>query len=551
MDYSKLANLLYPNIDKSIDFYLNKYGKRNLDKNAQVTRLAPSPTGYLHIGHLYSALLSRREAEQTNGVFYIRLEDTDGKRYIKGAGDIAYNMLLAFGINPDEGYRGDSLAEMGYFGPYVQSQRLEIYHTFAKHLVSIGKAFPCFCGENENKEEVFERRQNQLENSDTIEEKDPCRNLTLAEIEAKLKNGEKFAIRLKSEGDPEKTYEFTDRIKGKRTLRENNKDIVLVKSNGIPPYSLAHVVDDTLMGTTMVVRGEEWWSSLPAHLETFKAFGFVPPHYAHTPVICKIDEEGNKRKLSKRKDPEADVRFFIQKGYPVESVIDYLMNLLNSDYELWRAKNPTASYKDFKFSVEKIGSNNPMFDFDKLDNISKNVIAYFTAPDVYNRSLAWAKANDPKFATILEKHKEIAMQVFSIEREVPRPRKDIAKFSEIKSLYGYMFPELYKTAKLSDFDAKNDEKTIKSLIFAYLNNYNHNLDKQEWFSQVKEIAQTCGFADNKEYKANPDAFVGNISDACAIIRVALTGKNQTPDLYTLMQIMGEAEVKARLKAYLN
>lgn len=549
MDNIKLANLLYPNIDKDIDYYLDFYKKRDLKDNAQVTRLAPSPTGYLHIGHLYSALISKRMAEQTDGIFYLRLEDTDNKRYIKGAGDIAYNMLCKFNVAPDEGYRGDSILEIGDYGPYVQSKRLEIYHTFAKHLVAKGLAFPCFCGENESLDDILERRENQLENTETIEEKDICRNLTYEQIEEKIKRGEKFAIRLKSQGNPNHEFEFKDEIKGTRLLHENAKDIVLVKSNGIPPYSLAHVVDDTLMGTTLIVRGEEWWSSLSAHLEIFKAFGFKPPKYAHTPVICKIDEQGNKRKLSKRKDPEADVRYFLECGYPIESLIDYILNLLNSNYELWRAKNPKASYKDFEFKLDKVGSNNPMLDIDKLDNISKNVIAYFSADEVYNYALKWAKDNDQEFQQVLINNKEKALKLFSIERGTDRPRKDIAKFSEIKSLYGYMFNETYKSAKLSDFDPKINEKTIKSLIFAYLNKYNHNCSKEEWFEQIKQIAKNFGFADNKEYKQNPTAFVGNISDACAIIRVALTGKNQTPDLYTIMQILGENEVKARLKQF--
>lgn len=549
MDNIKLANLLYPKIDKDIDYYLEFYKKRDLKDNAQVTRLAPSPTGYLHIGHLYSALISKRMAEQTDGIFYLRLEDTDNKRYIKGAGDIAYNMLCKFNVAPDEGYRGDSILEIGDYGPYVQSKRLEIYHTFAKHLVAKGLAFPCFCGENESLDDILERRENQLENTETIEEKDICRNLTYEQIEEKIKRGEKFAIRLKSQGNPNHEFEFKDEIKGTRLLHENAKDIVLVKSNGIPPYSLAHVVDDTLMGTTLIVRGEEWWSSLSAHLEIFKAFGFKPPKYAHTPVICKIDEQGNKRKLSKRKDPEADVRYFLECGYPIESLIDYILNLLNSNYELWRAKNPKASYKDFEFKLDKVGSNNPMLDIDKLDNISKNVIAYFSADEVYNYALKWAKDNDQEFQQVLINNKEKALKLFSIERGTDRPRKDIAKFSEIKNIYGYMFNETYKSAKLSDFDPKINEKTIKSLIFAYLNKYNHNCSKEEWFEQIKQIAKNFGFADNKEYKQNPTAFVGNISDACAIIRVALTGKNQTPDLYTIMQILGENEVKARLKQF--
>ena len=344
MDYKKLADLLYPNTTNTIDYYIKKYPKRKLDDEQEVVRLAPSPTGYLHTGHLYSALLSKSLASGTDGIFYLRLEDTDQKREIENAGTIAYNVLCRYGLIPDEGYRGDDLEQIGDYGDYIQSHRLEIYDTFAKHLVSIGRAFPCFCDKSEGKEDVLARRNEQLENSEAIEEKDPCRSLTIEEVEANIKAGKPWALRLLSQGDPEKTFRFKDSIKGDREIRENCKDIVLVKSNGIPPYSFAHIVDDTLMGTTTVVRGEEWYPSLSAHIEGFKAFGFEPPKYAHTPVICKIDETtGNKRKLSKRKDPEADARYFLQVGFPTESILEYLMNLLNSDFENWRAQRQSLS----------------------------------------------------------------------------------------------------------------------------------------------------------------------------------------------------------------
>ena len=547
MDYKKLADLLYPNIDKTIDYYIKKYPKRNLPEGAEVTRIAPSPTGFLHVGTAYGALIDKLTAQKTNGVFYMRLEDTDQKREIKDAGQIAYDMLCYYDITPDEGYRGDNETQTGNYGSYVQSERLEIYHTFAKHLVSIGRAFPCFCEKSESKQDILDRRTEQLENSDDIESHDPCRNLSFEEIEQNIKNGKPFALRLLSLGDSEKTFDIVDLIKGKRTIRQNTKDIVLVKSNGIPPYGFAHLVDDTLMHTTIVVRGEEWFASLSAHLELFEAFGFIAPKYAHTPVICKLDENGNKRKLSKRKDPEADARYFVEQGYPKIAINEYLINLLNSDFELWRNQNPTLSYNDFDFNISKIGSNNPMFDFDKLNDVSKNHISRLKASEVYDNLSAWAKVYDKEFYEYITKNKNYVTEVLNIDRETPKPRKDIAKYSEVKTYFDYMFNDNF-AYELNEVDLNK----AKEVVSAYKNVYNQNDDKQQWFDCIKEMANNLGYAtDNKLYKQNPDAYKGNTADVCTYIRIALTGRKNSPDIYSIAKVLGKDNVLTKFDKFLS
>ena len=542
MDYNKLSELLYPNVKHDMQYYLSKYPNRNLPDGAEVTRLGPSPTGYLHIGHLYSAMISRITATKTNGVFYLRLEDTDQKRFIPGAADIAYNMLCYYGVTPDEGYRGENLPQIGEYGDYVQSHRTEIYQTFAKELVKKGRAFPCFCEKSESKDDILERREKELENSDTITEHDEhCRNLTYEQIEANIKAGKPWALKLLSTGNPEKQHEFVDLIKGKRIIRENARDVVLVKSNGIPPYALAHVVDDTLMHTTIVVRGEEWYPSVSSHIEIFNALGLKPPKYAHTPVISKLDGE-NKRKLSKRKDPEADVRYYIETGYPIQSVKEYVLNLLNSDFEQWRNKNPLADISEFDFSIKKIGSNNPMFDFDKLNNISKNVICRWPAERVFAEINTWAEKYDPKYANLLQNNRETMLKMLNIDRGGDRPRKDIYAWSMVKDLYSYLF---------EDFDAPQIADNIKKpeakeFLVEYIEKYDEKLDKQAWFEQIKQIALAHNFADNKEYKLNPSAYAGSIADACNLVRVAVTGKTTTPDLCSIMQLLGKQKVANRI-----
>ncbi len=540
--FNKLAEMLYPNV-LDASFYLQKYAPRNV--KGEVTRIAPSPTGFLHIGQLYQALVHRMLANKTGGIFYCRLEDTDTKREVENAGEIAYDMLVRFGLKPDEGYRGGH-KEIGDYGPYVQSERTQIYNAFAKELVKRGHAFPCFCAAAENKEEILKRREEELNESADIEVKDPCRNLTLKEIENNLAAGKKFALRLKSEGDINKTHVFEDKIKGKKDLRENAKDDVLIKSNGIPVYAFAHVVDDTLMGTTTVIRGQEWYQSLPVHLELSRAFDFKPFKYAHTPNICVLDETtGNKRKISKRKDTFADVRFFLKKGYPVNAVIEYLLNLLNSDFEIWRKNNPDLPYTDFPFDIKKIGVTNPLFDFVKLNDISKTIISKMTAEEVYNNALSWAQEWDEDSYKIIKENKAALISVLSIDRGGERPRKDITYYSEICELYNYVLPSFKADYQIELGEV--DKASLTEFLSAYADEYTEAIDNTAWFENLKDIAARFNFVDNKTYKQNPTAYAGNVSDASKFVRLAITGKTNSPELYSIMKILGAAECKSRIK----
>ncbi len=552
MDYQKLANLLYKNTHTTPEYYYQMFPARNLPAGAEVTRLGPSPTGYLHTGHLFGAMIDKFVADKSNGVFYLRLEDTDQVRQIKEAGNIAYQMLCKFNTAPSEGYMGDGKAQVGEYGSYIQSERLEIYNAFAKRLVELGRAFPCFCAQNTGKSSVFERREKQIKETGNILDHDPCRNLDYATIEMNIKMGKPWALKLLSYGDPDKTFEFSDLIKGKRELHENCKDLVLMKSNGIPPYAFAHVVDDTLMHTTIVVRGEDWWPSLSAHLEIFKALGIKPPKYAHTPNISKIDEKtGNKRKLSKRYDPEADVRFFVYEGYPTVAINEYLLNLLNSDFENWRKANPDLSYTNFPFSLKKISSSNPMFDMVKINDISKNIISKIPAKELLQKIVDWANNFDEEFAKVLLLHQDMAEKLLAIDRENARPRKDIGHFSEVKTLFSYMFNEYFDRASALSFDPKLKKDDICNFLSKYQQTFNINDSKDEWFEKLKTCASDCGFVDMKTFKANPEAHKGNIADASNIVRIALTGRSNTPDLYEIMKLLGTDEINTRISYVLK
>lgn len=537
----ELADLLYP---QTVDtaFYFNKYKSRDVE--GEVTRIAPSPTGYLHIGQLYQGVVHRMLADKTGGIFYCRLEDTDGKREVQNAGQIAYDMLCRFGLKPDEGYRGDNLTELGEYGPYVQSKRVEIYRSFAHELVKRGKAFPCFCEMAGGKEEILKRREEELEQADDLEVKDPCRDLTLDEIKEKLSQGKRFALRLKSSGDKDKTYKFVDAIKGEKEVRENTKDDVLIKSNGIPVYAFAHVVDDMLMGTTTVTRGQEWYQSLPVHIELSKAFGYEPFKYAHTPNICVLDDNGNKRKISKRKDAFADVRHFLKMGYPTVAVVEYLLNLLNSDFEIWRKNNPDLPYTEFPFAVNKIGVTNPMFDFMKLNDISKTIISKYTAEKVFEELLAWAKEWKAEEVELIEENKDTLIKVFSIDRGTPRPRKDITFMSEVLELYNYVLPN-FKPEFNFEFGAVNKEKLI-AFLTDYAQGYEESVDNSSWFENVKTASLKHDFVDNKTYKANPTEYAGSVSDTSKFVRIAITGRENSPELYSIMKILGENECKKRI-----
>ncbi len=541
MTYQDLANVLYPNVKISVEDIFKKYPPRKLEGGAEVTRFAPSPTGYMHIGGFFQVLIDRALAKNSNGVFYLRNEDTDKKREVEGAMEIIFDILERFQQKPDE-YQILGRETVGEYGPYIQSKRLEIYHAFAKYLVAQGKAFPCFCKKTEGLEDILKDREERYSESSSNAFFDPCRDMPIEEAIKRVQNGEKFAIRLKTPNDGSKRIKFFDIIKGDVELPENARDVILIKDDGIPPYAFAHAIDDTLMGTTIVVRGEEWFSSTPSHLDIFNALGFKPVKYCHTPVICKIDKNGNKRKLSKRKDPESNMQYFAEQGYPIYAVVEYLLNLINSGFEPWRAKNPEAHYSEFKFGITDITAGSPLFDFVKLDDVGKNIVAKMSAEEVYANWLSWAEEFNLTLADTLKDKKELALKVCGIGRGGAKPRKDIYKWSMIEGLYSYMFnkPELV--------DEIENKENYKEFLNEYSKNFVLPEDKDTWFVGVKEVAERLGYAvDNKLYKANPEGYKGNTAKVCEYIRLALTGRKDSPDLYELMTILGEQEVLNRLK----
>ena len=542
MDNIKLADLLFPNLKLTVEEIERRYPKRNLKPGQIVSRYAPSPTGYMHLGNFFQMFIAYSLCRVSNGIDFLRIEDTDNKREKKDATAVIYNILERFGIKFDE-YQTLDGVDVGNYGPYVQSQRTDIYKAYAKKLVAEGKAFPCFCKKTTGKEDVVALRAEKFKVDDE-KEYDPCRNLSYEQIEANIAAVKPFAIRLKTQNDGSQRVKFTDLIKGEIEEKANAKDFVLLKDDGIAPYAFAHAVDDTLMGTTLVVRGEEYISSTPAHLELFDALGFPHIAYCHNPLICKIGENGNRRKLSKRFDPEADMRFYFEQGYPIESVLEYLLNIINSGFEAWRVNNPTAPWQDFKFSVNDITAVAPIFDLVKLNDVSKNVISRMTASEVYEHTLNWAKEFNQPFAAYLENNKNYCIKVFNIDRETPKPRKDIYNWSMLESYFSYMFAAP-KTSELDPADAANYAEFIR----AYATKFKLAPTKDEWFAGVKQTAQALGYAiDNKEFKANPMAFKGNTAKACEFIRLALTGHKNSPDLYEIMTILGDKEVQSRLNA---
>ena len=546
MNYQKLAELLYPNAESAEKFEA-MYPPRNLPENAEVTRFAPSPTGALHIGHFFQTLCDSFISQKSGGVFYFRIEDTDKKREVKGSVESTIKTLADFGINYDEGITLDG--EKGDYGPYRQSQRTKIYEAFAKKLVASGRAYPCFCEKAENFEEIEEKRADLLEDTSSLNQVDPCRDLSLEEVEKNIQAGKAFALRLRSLGNPEKSFVFVDTVKGKREIRENDKDIVLIKSNGLPVYAFAHAVDDHLMGTTLVVRGEEWWPSLASHLEVFDALGFKRIKYAHNPVICKLDN-GAKRKLSKRKDPEADMRFFLEVGYPTTAIKEYLLNLANSNFEPWRKANPLAPIEEFPFSAQKITPSNPMFDFAKLNDTSKTFISKLSAKTVFEMASQWAKVYDHEFYKTLTTDPLYTTKVLNIDRDTPKPRKDIAKMEDVKTVWGYMFDKIFDTLSYN-LESTNLEN-LKEVCKNYLDVVNFNHTKDEWFNAIKEMSARLGYAiDNKAYKANPEQFKGNVALVCEYIRIALTTQKDSPDLYSIICVLGKEKVKARLNKILK
>ena len=544
-DYKKLADLIFPDIKKSVADYEKEYPERNLKEGAKVTRYAPSPTGFMHIGNFYSSVINYVLAKQSGGVFFLRNEDTDSSRELSGAVEYIRHVLEHYHINPDEYEYRDINKEAGNYGPYIQSERKDIYHAFIKELVSQGKAYPCFL----TQEEMDEIRATQTAGKKRIGiygKYAKYRDLSPVDAMERIKSGEKYTVRLKSSGNFFNKFKFNDLVFGEMEFPENDIDIPIMKSsNLLPTYHFAHLVDDHLMRTTHVVRGQEWMSSVPVHYELFKTFGFKMPKYIHTPLILKQDED-KIRKISKRLDPEARMTYYEEKGYPVYSLIEAIMTIANSNYEQWREGHPDADFTEFEFSPKKMSSAGALFDLDKLDNISKNYLSKLKASEVFDGLDEWSKIYDTDFNALINKHKDYTVSVLNIEREQKKPRKDFACFSEVKDNIWYMYNELFDSA-IFDFSFLKHEEDAKKIISTYLNGYfDINDDKETWFNKIKELTEKMGYCSNmKEYKENPDNYRGSTADISNVIRVALTTKLTTPDLYEIINILGDAEVRSR------
>lgn len=545
-DFKELAQLLFSNITKAPQDMEDMYPPRALKEGARVTRFAPSPTGFLHFGNLFTCMVSYKTAKTTDGVFYVRVEDTDQKRKVEGAIDVMLKGLSVYGINADEGVVGDE-KEIGDYGPYYQSARVEIYQTYAKALVEQGLAYPCFCSADE------------LDEIRTAQENESikgywgkwakCRDLSFEQIKANIDSGMSWTLRLKSPGDLEKKCYFDDMIKGKIEMPENVQDVVLLKSDGIPTYHFAHAVDDHLMRTTHVVRGDEWISSVPIHLQLFKVLGFKPPKYAHVSPIMK-EENGGKRKLSKRKDPEAAVTYYAEEGYPQESVNEYMMTLANSNFEDWRRMNKTEPIEKFPFNLKKMSVSGALFDIVKLTDVSKNVISVMPAEKVFELAYAWAKEYQPQLAELFAQDEAKATAILNIDREGKKPRKDIAKWSDVLDYVSYMYDETF--VPNYELNGNATPSLAVKVIEEYLKVVNLDDDKDAWFGRMKEVCPLVGCTPNvKEYKAEPEKFEGHVGDVSTIIRVALTGRTNTPDLFAITALLGEDTVKARLNSALN
>ena len=546
MDNTKLAQLLFPEVTHTPDYYEEKFPYRKLPNKAEVTRMAPSPTGFIHLGNLYSALADERIAHRNGGVFYLRIEDTDEKRKVDGAVETIINVLRYFDIEFDEGAGFDDDAPQNVYGPYFQRQRVEIYHTYAKSLVERGLAYPCFCTEEElNK--VRQEQENDKVLTGYYGKYAVCRNLTFEQIEENIKAGKPYVLRLRSQRDPEKEIVFKDAIKGDIKLPENIHDIVLLKKDGIPTYHFAHAIDDHLMRTTVVIRGGEWLASAPIHYELFHVLGFKMPKYAHTAHLMKFDEEtGGKRKLSKRKDPELSLDYYRKDGYHPYCMKVYLLTLLNSNFEEWHEKFPDKDINEFPFSVEKMSQSGALFDKDKLHNICKNELSKLSENEVYDFLYDWAVENEPEKAKIWFADKEKMLGILRLYMGVgmKRRRKDFMYARQIFEMIGYFF-EMGSEEK-DEF--RLDKETVNTVLNEYLEMYSHDDDNSEWFNKLKAIADKHGFAsDMKAYKANPEQFKGNVSDIAEIVRIAVTGRANTPDLWSIVHVMGEGQMKDRIK----
>ncbi len=549
MSREDLANLIFPNITKTIADLEECYAPRNLKEGAMVTRYAPSPTGFMHIGNFLAVVIDYVMAKNSQGIFYLRNEDTDQAREVDGAIEYIRHVLENYHMEPDEYEYLDSQETKGNYGPYIQSERKEIYQTFIKHLLIEGKAYPCFL----TQEEMDSIRKSQARDKRRIGiygRFAKYRDLPVEEAIQKIQAGEKYTIRLKSSGDFNRKFKFNDLANGELEFPENDLDIPIMKSsNGLPTYHFAHLVDDHLMRTTHVVRGQEWISSIPIHYELFKTFGFKMPKYVHIPLILKKDGE-KVRKISKRYDPEAKMSYYEEKGYPYQAVIEAIMTIANSNYEAWREGHPDADFTEFNFSPKKMSSSGALFDLDKLDNISKNYISHLTKEEVYEGVLAWSQTYDKEFYEILKKYPEYSMQIYNIEREQKKPRKDYVYYSEIKEKTWYMYDEYFKDSTYDFFEYPEEE--VRFMLKTYYQEYYQESDsEEEWFNQIKKMCDQLGYASNmKEYKENPTKYKGSIVDVTNIIRIALTTLSMTPNLYDIMKILGPERVMNRFQKFL-
>lgn len=544
MDYDKLAELLFPNITKTPEDYEKEYPPRDLPEGAMVTRMAPSPTGFIHLGNLYGALADERLAHTTGGVCFLRIEDTDEKREVEGAVPVLLDTLSYFGISFDEGANKDG--ESGAYGPYTQSKRAEIYQAMVKHLIRQGKAYPCFMTEEELDEIREEQKAAKL---------DPGiygsyarhRDLTYEEVEARIKAGEEFVIRLRSNGDASRYFKVSDAIRGTISMPENVQDVVILKKTGLPTYHFAHVVDDHLMRTTHVVRGEEWMASVPIHVQLFEAMGWPVPVFCHNTVLMKIDEEtGQKRKLSKRKDPELSLEYYKKQGYFPEAVREYLMTILNSDYEEWRIANPDADYRTFAFSPSKMSDSGTLFDLSKLNDVSKDVLARKSAEEIYDFMTGWAEEYHPDLYRLFTENKDMLLKVFDIDRGGEKPRKDLVYAEQIFEFIKYFFDDNFVYE--SEWPAEVSAEDRREILRRYIEGYDPADDNQAWFEKIRGITADMGYAVKpKDFKKNPDMYKGHVGHVSGVIRIAVTGRASSPDLWTVQQIMGPDMVHSRIE----
>ncbi|MBQ3357001.1 MAG: glutamate--tRNA ligase [Oscillospiraceae bacterium] len=542
MDTFKLANYLFPNVKMTPEELEARFPERNAPEGAVITRMAPSPTGFVHLGNLVQGLISERMAHQSGGVLFLRVEDTDAKREVAGAVEVLISTLKHYGIRFDEGVTVDG--EAGNYGPYRQRQRADIYHVYAKKLVEQGDAYPCFCTE----EELTDMRQLQEErkvNFGYYGEYAIWRDRPFEDVQAAIEAGKPWVLRFRSTGSVENKFKFNDLVKGVLNVTENDVDQVLLKSDGIPTYHFAHAVDDHLMRTTHVVRGDEWLPSLPFHLQLFRALGFKIPKYVHIGPLMKMD--GNsKRKLSKRKDPELALTYYKAEGFPVRAVYEYIMTLLNSNYEDWRKANPTAPSDDFKFSYKKLNPAGALFDYAKLCDVSKNEIARMDAETVYSLAVEYAEEFDPDFAAVLKRDPDYAKAILAIGRGGKKPRKDLATWKDVKPYMGFFYDEYFAS---EGFPEGFEPAVIRTALETFLASYDPGDDASTWFDKVKAVTAAIGFAaDMKEYKANPDAFPGSVADVSTFLRVAVTGRTNSPDLYTVMQLLGSEKSVSRIRS---